>query len=81
MLEAFDPSVLKKPAESSEQRTCAQPDPAIAESLNILYQGIPVTRFICQADQDKENRLGQWLVFYFFMLLGDVSHSDILLIS
>ena len=52
LLEPLDPLIIEKPSESPEQSPCAQPDAAIAESFNILHQGIAVARLVYQAHKD-----------------------------
>lgn len=50
LLEAIDPAAFEQPAKGSVERPCAQPDAALAESFDILDEGVPMARLVGQTD-------------------------------
>jgi hypothetical protein len=77
-IEGFDPLVLQEPSQRAIERTGAQSNPPIAESVDILDQGISVFGLVRQADQNQEHRLSERLWLNSLRLSDDVSHGDIL---
>jgi hypothetical protein len=53
LFEALDPHLFQESAESPVERSGAQPDSSVAESVDVPEEGISVARFIGQAHEDQ----------------------------
>src|SRR5689334_6605985 len=78
LLVALNPIVFEHPAQRSVQRSGTEPDPALAHLLDILQDGVAMTRLRRQAKKNEQNRFGDVGVDGWHLApRGDMSCDDI----